>query len=142
MSCTGPSGNWVPGGFGYLDTVPGTCGAASAVEHRSYSSTGNAPPSSCSAAEVQTWIGRTVLLPIFDDYAGTGNNAWYDVYGYAAFRLTGFHFGGQYSTTPAPCGGSARCVSGYFTRFVDLSERFTYTSDAPALGSAVLRLIR
>ena len=142
QSCTGPSGNWVPGGFGYLDTTAGTCGAASAVENRSYSSTGNAPPSSCSPAEVTSWIGRTVLLPIFEDYGGTGNNAWYDVYGFAAFRLTGFHFGGQYSTTPSPCGGSARCVSGYFTRFVDLSERFTFTSDAPALGSAVLRLIR
>lgn len=141
-SCTGPSGNWVPGGFGYLDTVVNTCGAAGAVAQRSYSSTGNIPPSSCSASEIRSWVGRTVLLPIFDDHGGTGNNAWYRVYGYAAFRLTGFHFGGQYSTTPAPCSGSARCVTGYFTRFVDLSERFTYTSDAPALGSAVLRLIR
>jgi Flp pilus assembly protein TadG len=142
MSCTGPSGNFVPGGFGYLDTETGTCSVASAVEQRSYSSTGNTPPSSCSAADVTQWIDRIVLLPIFDEYDGTGNNAWYRVYGYAAFRLTGFHFGGQFSTSPKPCSGNDRCVSGYFTRFVDLSEAFSYSSDAPALGTNILRLIR
>jgi hypothetical protein len=142
MSCTGPSGNFVPGGFGYLDTAPGTCRAASAIETRSYSSTGNAIPSTCSQADVSRWLNRTVLLPIFDEYGGTGNNAWYQVYGYAAFRLTGWHFGGQYSSASPPCGGSNRCVSGYFTRFVDLSEAFTYSSDAPALGTNILRLIR
>ena len=31
-------------------------------------------------------IGQTVLLPIFDDVGGSGSNAWYRVYGYAAFR--------------------------------------------------------
>ncbi|MCZ2814848.1 Tad domain-containing protein [Modestobacter sp. VKM Ac-2984] len=142
MSCTGPSGNFVPGGFGYLDSDPGTCRASSAIGNRSYSSTGNTPPSSCSAADVTSWIGRTILLPIFDDHDGTGDNAWYHVYGYAAFRLTGFHFGGQFSTSPKPCSGNDRCVSGYFTRFVDLSEAFSYSSDAPALGTNILRLIR
>ena len=144
QSCTGPSNNFVPGGFGYLDTEPGMCGAASAVQTRSYSSTGNALPSSCSAAYLASWVDRTVLLPIFDEYGGTGNNAWYRVYGYAAFRLTGYDLGDHVNTSKNACqgNGSDRCVTGYFTRFVDLSERFTFTSDAPALGSAVLRLIR
>ena len=142
MSCTGPSQNFVPGGFGFLDADPGTCRATSAREHRSYSSTGNTPPSSCSAADVSGWIGRTVLLPIFDDYGGTGNNAWYHVFGYAAFKITGYHFGGQFSSSPKPCSGNERCVAGYFTRFVDLSERFTWTSDGADLGAAILRLIR
>ena len=39
-----------------------------------------------------------MLLPLFDESGGTGTNAWYRVYGYAAFRLTGYHLGGQYST--------------------------------------------
>jgi len=72
----------------------------------------------------------------------TGNNAWYRVYGYAAFKLTGFHLGGQYDTTPKPCNGNERCVTGYFTRFVDLSDRFNYSPDAPTLGASILRLIR
>ena len=64
------------------------------------------------------------------------------MYGYAAFRLTGYAFGGQFSTSPKPCTGNDRCVTGYFTRFVDLSEAFSYSSDAPALGTNILRLIR
>ncbi|MGY1635990.1 pilus assembly protein TadG-related protein [Geodermatophilus sp. SYSU D00742] len=142
VDCTGPSENIVPGGFGYLVSDPGDCRASSAVAERSYSSTGNTPPSECSAGHFASWVGRTVLLPIFDQFGGTGNNAWYRVYGYAAFRLTGYHLGGQFSSSPQPCGGSQRCVTGYFTRFVDLGEAFDYDSDAPQLGAWVLRLIR
>jgi hypothetical protein len=83
-----------------------------------------------------------VLLPIFDEYGGTGSNAWYRVYGYAAFRITGYHLGGRFSTSPQPCSGNDRCVTGYFTRFVELSDAFSLDPDAPDLGSAVLRLIR
>jgi Flp pilus assembly protein TadG len=140
--CTGPSHNIVPGGFAYLDTPSGKCEAASARAERSYSSTGNSVPSDCSTADFSAWIGQTVLLPLFEESGATGSNAWYRVYGYAAFRLTGFHLGGQYSTTPKPCSGNERCVTGYFTRFVDLSDRFDYSPDAPKLGASILRLIR
>jgi Flp pilus assembly protein TadG len=142
VGCTGPSHNVVPGGFAYLDTPPGKCSAASARNARSYSSTGNTPPNTCSPAYITSWVGRTVLLPLFDVSGGTGNNAWYHVYGYAAFRLTGYAFGGQFSTSPKPCAGNDRCVSGYFTRFVDLSDAFSFSPDAPDLGTSVLRLVR
>ena len=140
--CTGPSHNFVPGGFAYLDTPSGRCEAASARLERSYSSTGNSVPSTCSTGDFSSLIGQTVLLPLFEESGDTGNNAWYRVYGYAAFKLTGFHLGGQYSTSPKPCNGNERCVAGYFTRFVDLSDRFDYSPDAPQLGSSILRLIR
>jgi Flp pilus assembly protein TadG len=142
VGCTGPSNNIVPGGFAYLDTPAGQCAAASARNARSYSSTGNTPPSTCSPAYISSWVGRTVLLPLFDTSGASGSNAWYHVYGYAAFQITGYHFGGQFSTSPKPCSGNERCVSGYFTRFVDLSDAFSYSPDAPALGSSVLRLVR
>jgi Flp pilus assembly protein TadG len=142
VGCTGPSRNVVPGGFAYLDTPSGRCEAASARAQRSYSSTGNSPPSACQPSYVASLVGKTVLLPLFDDSGDTGSNAWYHVYGYAAFRITGYHFGGQFSTSPRPCGGSARCISGYFTRFVDLGEAFDYDSNAPQLGAWVLRLVR
>jgi hypothetical protein len=83
-----------------------------------------------------------VLLPLFDDSGLTGSNAWYHVYGYAAFTITGYSLGGQYKSSSPPCGGNDRCLAGYFTRFVDLSERFTYTNDGPDLGASILRLIR
>ncbi|MEX5717736.1 pilus assembly protein TadG-related protein [Geodermatophilus maliterrae] len=140
--CTGPSHNIVPGGFGYLVTDPGQCRATSAVAGRSASSTGNTPPADCSTADFTRWLGHTVLLPIFDHFGDSGSNAWYRVYGYAAFRITGFHLGGQFSTAPRPCTGNDRCITGYFTRFVELSDDFTLDPDAPDLGSAVLRLIR
>jgi len=140
--CTGPSNNIVPGGFAYLDTPSGKCEAASARNERSYSKTGNSVPSDCSTADFSEWIGQTVLLPLFEESGDTGNNAWYRVYGYAAFRLTGYHLGGQYSTASKPCNGNERCVAGYFTRFVELSDAWNYSPDAPQLGSSILRLIR
>jgi hypothetical protein len=89
-------------------------------------------------------VGQTVLLPIFDDFGGTGSGAWYQVYGYAAFHITGYDFGGQFNTDKKVCGGngSDRCVTGYFTRFVELSDAWNYSPDAPQLGSSILRLIR
>jgi len=145
--CTGPSHNVVPGGFAYLNTDGGRCQATSARNGRSASSTGNSVPSPCSEPDFSAWLCRpghcpTVLLPLFDDWGSSGSNAWYHVYGYAAFKLTGFFLGGQFRTSPQPCTGNERCVAGYFTRFVDLSERFTYTNDGPDLGAAILRLVR
>ncbi|GAB4083008.1 pilus assembly protein TadG-related protein [Modestobacter muralis] len=141
--CTGPSGNAVPGGFAYLDTDPGRCQATSARTQRFTSSTGNSVPSVCTSADFSAQLGRVVLLPLYDQVGATGSNAWYRVHGYAAFKLTGYHLGSsQFRTSPAPCSGNDRCVAGYFVRYVDLSERFTYTPDGPALGASVLRLIR
>ncbi len=140
--CTGPSNNVVPGGFAYLNTPSGRCEAASARNERSYSSTGNSVPSDCATADFSGWIGDIVLLPLFVESGDQGSNAWYRVYGYAAFRLTGYHLGGQYSTSPQPCNGNQRCVTGYFTRFVELSDAWQYTTDAPQLGASILRLIR
>ena len=142
VGCTGPSENIVPGGFAYLDTPVDECEAASARNERSYSKTGNSVPSTCAPADFAEWLGDTVLLPLFVQSGDTGNNAWYQVYGYAAFRITGYHLGSHYSTSPQPCNGNQRCVTGYFTRFVELSSAFDFTSDAPELGALVLRLIR
>ncbi|MGY1680331.1 pilus assembly protein TadG-related protein [Geodermatophilus sp. SYSU D01176] len=142
VGCTGPSENFVPGGFAYLDTPAAKCEAASAREERSYSSTGNTPPAVCQPSYVASLVGQTVLLPLFDRSGDSGSNAWYHVYAYAAFRITGYHFGGQFGTTPRPCGGNERCISGYFTRFVEMSDRFDYDSSAPDTGAWVLRLVR
>lgn len=142
IGCTGPSGNAVPGGFAYLDTDPGRCDTTTAMDGQWTSKTGNSVPSTCSVADFSQWLGQTVLLPLYDEVGASGTNAWYRVYGYAAFRLTGYSLGGQYYSSPKPCGGNNRCVTGYFTRFVELSDAWDYDPTAPALGSSVLRLIR
>jgi Flp pilus assembly protein TadG len=145
--CTGPSNLIVPGGFAYLDTDPGKCQATSARNGKSYSNTGNSVPSACSTGDFSRWIDQTVLLPLFEDFGASGNNAWYRVYGYAAFVLKGYYLGGQYvhnidNPDRKPCTGNDRCVAGYFTRFVDLADAFDYSPDAPQLGASILRLIR
>jgi Flp pilus assembly protein TadG len=140
--CTGPSGNVVPGGFGFLASDNGACEVSSRLHDQLMSSPGESPPSGCAVADFAAYVGQTVLLPIYDQYGMSGSNAWYRVYGYAAFHLTGYSFTGQFKTNPAPCNGSTRCVSGYFTRFVELSDAWNYSPDAPQLGSSILRLIR
>jgi Flp pilus assembly protein TadG len=140
--CTGPSGNAVPGGFAYLDTDPDRCDTTTAMNNRVTSKTGNTVPSTCSTADLSEWLDQTVLLPLFDQVGESGTNAWYRVYGYAAFRLTGYSLGGQYYSSPKPCTGNDRCVTGYFTRFVELSDAWDYDPTAPTTGTSVLRLIR
>jgi hypothetical protein len=111
------------------------------------SSPGESPPNGCTAADFASFIGQTVLLPIFDSFGGTGSGAWYHVYGYAGFRLTGYQFVGSFKSGGSKiCGagsnGSDRCVTGYYTRFVELSDAWTASPTAPQLGSEILRLIR
>ncbi len=139
--CTGPSNNIVPGGFGWLTVNSGTCGTKTSRGDTIHSDPGNSVPSGCSTGSFSSLVGKTVLLPLFDTSAGTGSGATYHLYGYAAFRLTGYSFGGQFSwPAQAPCKGNNRCVQGYFTQFVDLSDAFTYSAGAPDLGASVVKL--
>lgn len=138
--CTGPSGNAVPGGFAWIQAAPGSCSARTSITMpQVFSDPGQSVPSSCSTASLAALQDRTVLLPVFDRFGGTGSGSWYHPYAYAAFRIKGYSFGGQY-TWNAPCHGNDRCLSGYFTRMVDLSEAFTYSTTAPNLGASLIAL--
>lgn len=142
--CTGPSGNAVPGGFGWLPTDTGTCNTTSALAQILSSDTGASIPTGCSSADFQKMVGSKVLLPIFDHATGTGNNATYRVYGYAAFKITGYRFP-SVSYNATQCESPSRnCVRGYFVEFVDIASAFTYgtTPGAPDLGAEVVRLTR
>lgn len=138
-TCTGPSGNVVPGGFGWLRPDPSGCTATTSMDQTLYSDPGASIPSGCSVATVQAVRNQTVLLPVFDAAGDTGTNAWYTIYGYAAFRITGYHFGGQY-TWNAPCNGEVRCIRGYFVEFVELDDAFTHSTTAPDLGASLITL--
>jgi Flp pilus assembly protein TadG len=140
--CTGPSHKFVPGGFGWLKTGGSTCKATTRAGGKFDSETGNNPSQGCQPADLERLIGKTVLLPIFDDAGGTGSGAWYHVYAYAAFTITDYYFAGQYKGVNKPCSGNDRCIRGYFTRFVQPDDAFFYDSSAPNLGAWVLRLIR
>lgn len=137
--CTGPSGNAVPGGFGWVLTDSGkNCAVTSTsipanATNILWSDTGASRP--CSDSYFAALLpgtagpGRTVLLPLFDKAGGTGSGAWYQVYAYAAFRLSAFHFQGSHNW-----------IEGYFVKFVEPSDAFTYGAGAPDLGARVVYL--
>lgn len=140
-TCTGPSSNVIPGGFGWIDPGAGGCTSTATIGQTLWSSTGVAIPGGCTTADFVKVQNRTVLLPVFDKAGDSGSNAWYHLYGYAAFTVTGYYFVGQYSWNASPtCSGNDRCIKGYFTRFVDLSEAFEYGVGAPQLGASVVSL--
>lgn len=140
-TCTGPSNNFLAGGFGWLTPSATSCDKTSSVIGGWVGSdTGNNVPSICTPADFQKWLGQTVLLPIFDNYAEQGGNGRYQIFGYAAFTLKNYYFAGQYKTLNPPCGGDARCIYGSFDRFVDLTESFDYSPSGPRLGAAVVAL--
>jgi Flp pilus assembly protein TadG len=137
--CTGPSNNVVPGGFGWVVVNSGSCQTTSAISGLLSSDPGNSMPSSCSASDLAAIQGKPVLLPIFDQANDSGSHATYRVYGYAAFTITGYHFGGQNSWN-RPCNGSGRCIRGYFTRFAGSLDAFDFGSTAPNLGASLVNL--
>jgi Flp pilus assembly protein TadG len=139
--CTGSNGLFVPGGFVWLKTNGNSCSATNRRGGLAESEPGNNPSQTCAVGDFTDLQNDTVLLPIFDRSGSTGTNAWYRVYGYAAFTITGYFFGGQYKWN-APCGGNDRCIRGYFTQYVEPSDAFYYDSTAPAMGAWILRLVR
>ncbi|WP_166509610.1 pilus assembly protein TadG-related protein [Blastococcus sp. TF02-8] len=145
--CPRPAGgNTVPGGFAWVVPDPGGCTATHVIGQKLWSDTGASIPQGCTQAQFDKLIGTTVLLPVFDEFGSGGANGWYHVYGYAAFVLKGYAFNGSTTSGQKVCGKgttpSDRCITGYFTRFVELSDAWDYSPDAPQLGASILRLIR
>lgn len=137
-TCAGPRGGTVSAGYRWLSGARG-CEAKSSIS-RGFSSTGDSSaPGGCGAADLAELQGRTVVLPVFGSSDGADLAGGYDVYGYAAFTITGYDFGGQYAWG-SPCAGDDRCVQGSFTRLADLSGHFDPGSGAPQLGAAVVSL--
>ena len=138
-SCTGPSNLAIPGGFGWVTPNAAGCMVASAIAARLNSDTGNSLPNGCSASDFVAAQNKIVLLPVFDQAYGTGSGGWYQVYGYVAFKLTGYKFQ-QANISWNDSGCNKNCVKGYFTQFVDLDDAFTYSATAPDLGAEIIKL--
>jgi Flp pilus assembly protein TadG len=113
-----PSGQDLPGGFGWLDSV--SCEVDTQVGDWVDGDTGSSPSGTgCSSTYMRSLLGEVVLVPYFDDLAGTGSSAEYRVLGFGAYYLTAYYFAGQYKEkslidNKLPCNGSDRCVQGYF----------------------------
>ncbi|UVE93776.1 pilus assembly protein TadG-related protein [Dietzia sp. B32] len=131
----------LPGGFGWLETdEKKSCYTTTRINTKAYSEPGNNP----GQCDLSTIRGKTILIPLFDEAdsttsGGNGRGAWYEVYGYAAFHVTGYYFSGQ-SWNP-PCDKNQRCIRGYFTSMVNTDPDFTYGPDAPNLGTSAVYLL-
>lgn len=147
------SGNYVPGGFGFIDTE-----SNSSCESVTYpredgewvaTSPGNTPPSGCDAEDFKALVDSQAefLIPLFDAFEGVGENAEYRLYAYAGFTMDGFNFGGQYKYgSPVPCGGNERCIAGKFVEVVTLTDANTCWpncdgSQDSSFGAYIVRLI-
>jgi len=109
----------LPGGFGWLADDDGTFDCIVDVE------TGDTVPADpgasvttgCDAAGLKDLIfEKTVNMPWFLDTNNVGGaNATYDIENFIGFYVTGYNFGGQFKEPGSgPCGGSTRCIEGYF----------------------------
>lgn len=128
--CHGPSGQVIPGGFGWLETDTDACGATSSSQDaQTQGKPGVSTPGTCAPVDFAALQNEVVLLPIFEDAGGTGNSGWFKIHGYAAFQVTGYRFacpsGYRWNDGTGPCGpNTARFVQGYFTKFVTLDDAF------------------
>ncbi len=124
-SCpAGPSGGDLPGGFGWLDSV--NCRATVSPDDWVTVDPGNnGLPNGCNAS---VWRNQTILLPVYDQKVGSGNNGSYHVAGYAAFHVVGYKVGNQTWPSGTRCAGqpgnSGRCLIGHFTSQVVPTDAF------------------
>jgi hypothetical protein len=112
-----PSGQDLPGGFGWLESVSG-CSAEIDFDGWVGIDPGASPTTGCSATFMENLIGEVVLIPYFDDVVGTGNSAQYHVAGFGAIYITGYEFTGQYKensviTGDKACSPPDKCIEGY-----------------------------
>jgi hypothetical protein len=144
-SSTSPSGKVLPGGFGWLKDTGGNCratvtaGTAATVS----GSTGVSLPPGCEAL-LTSMGGETILLPVYSDLGGTGASAYYQIRGWAAFKLLGWNFPGlsyhNQTYAGAHCKGACKGIIGQFISFVSLDD--TFTLGGPSLGTSVVTLTK
>jgi Putative Flp pilus-assembly TadE/G-like len=143
-----PSGP--PGGFGWLSD--GDCSVTIGDDAVVIGTPGNNPNGTgCSSADLDL-LGKTVLVPLYDLYTGTGfsspNPGRYTISRFAAFYVTGTKFGTPPATRYLPGApasptftGPARGLRGYFVRYVSLNEAFELgDGSGPDYGSKIVRL--
>ncbi len=133
------------GGFGWLDTATPCLALVDVNDPWVGSDPGNSLASSgCDVEDdIVPLLGTTILIPIYDEVQGTGQNGQFHISTFAAFKLTGFKFSGQntYTDPLAPaCRGNCRGLQGFFMNYVSVGDEFEL-GDGVNTGLTVVRLI-
>ena len=157
----GPDGAAVPGGFGWLTSIPGACGGLIDINAGDASnSSGNSYPGTVCDGVLQKWAAEitagknaTVLLPVFNRVTGTGANATYKLTSFAAFNVNGWKFSGTDNELPksfhntrdfvpssVACANNCRGIIGSFIQYVSLADGYTYGVTTEDSGADIVRL--
>jgi Flp pilus assembly protein TadG len=149
LQCAGRDGHPIPGGFGWLERIPGECGSYIDLDDATMpSEPGNSYPGTCDAT-MSTIKGDTILVPIFDGASvKSGPATSYHIYAFAAFTITGWKLSGgtkkpEVDLDPAApaCTGNCRGIQGYFDHWVSI-EAAGAELGGPDLGASIVRLIK
>ncbi|HSP76595.1 MAG TPA: pilus assembly protein TadG-related protein [Cryobacterium sp.] len=152
-----PSTEVIPGGFGWIDNTTGPCEATinlslnldAAGELWVDSDPGASVPSECKPS-LSKFKNEPVLIPIYDLVRGTGTNAEYRIFAFAAFTVTGWKFPSTPATdidlsapicppSPASCpGGNWKGIQGIFEELVSVDSAFGL--GGPQLNGTIVRL--
>jgi len=144
QTCTDAhNGSNLPGGFGWLDDPSGTCNLALVTTGQTFaasSSTGNSISGACQTL-LNAYLGKTVLLPVFDSVTGQGTTGSYHIVGWIGFQLLGWRFP---SFTQDPSGYPGLAIQspntgivGEFLGYTTLAENFTLGPVQPGYATVV-----
>jgi Flp pilus assembly protein TadG len=137
--------NYPPGGFGWL-TKDG-CEVPVRVDELVDGDTGVDPPRNCDWA---SFIDQIVLVPIFDDYQGTGENGQYEIAKFAALEVLGIRpspgassqVGQKCTTDPEPKQNYHNsCIRGRFIEYRTTADGYE-PGELDDGGVIIIKLIK
>ncbi|MHA7295303.1 pilus assembly protein TadG-related protein [Arthrobacter sp. HLT1-21] len=111
-TCTDSRGKTLPGAFGWLEEADRkSCSASVDVDQIIAGQPGKSAPQNCDID------GKTILLPVYVQKSGTGNNVEYVINGFAAFYVTAHSWPNDKHPEQAAAG-----IRGKFITLVSLED--------------------
>lgn len=134
------------GTFNWITDTNGNCTTDVNGDYNAITASGGVP-SECVPILSGSQSGKTVILvPVYGNSSscGHGGSASYVLEGFAAFVVTGYHFGAKgpsasdWLNSGNNCTGAADCVNGYFTRTLLTAQGTVGGQD---MGASIIQLI-
>lgn len=135
------------GTFNWITDSNGNCTTDLAGDYSAIS-VPSGVPSECVPVLSTSQTNKTVILvPVYGNGSscGHGGSATYVLEGFAAFVVTGYHFGtkgpsaSDWLNSKNDCTGSANCVNGYFTQTLVTTTQGTVGGQD--MGATIVQLI-
>ena len=136
-TCTFSAHGEVSGGFGWLSGT--NCVAKVLAGNWVVADPGLDTPSSCKDFDWTTLRNKTAVVPIFEEFTGTGSKGQYKISGLAALTITGYCFGSGAEWNLDKCPSDKR-IQGKFTLYEDVGGKYSINPSAPHFGVNTVRL--